>query len=156
MQYKNSHRSFFYRSSSYFHRKKNIIQSMSNRRRFMVAKEEKLNKKKGEENQCRATCVARWNQRSGRILLSFSPEKGESRVASVVARDANQPTNQPTLLCRRDQEKTITRTTVHFRDLDESKYNYRVLSLLARPLPWWHDFSPRVSRLFTLGFTGKA
>lgn len=117
------------------------------------------NKKKEKENQCQATCVARWNQRSGRILLSFSLEKEESQVASAafVARDANQP-SCVALLCRRDQEKTITRTTVHFRDLDESEYNYRVLSLLARPLPWWHDFSRSrlVFWLFTLGFTGKA
>lgn len=65
----------------------------------------------------------------------FLPPREERRKASRQRRLRrkgwkNQPSLCVALLCRRDQEKTITRTTVHFRDLDESEYNYRVLSLL--------------------------
>lgn len=75
-------------------------------------------------------CKVKSKDRSPSFSLTGKKEERQVASAAFVARDGR--TNPPcvALLCRRDQEKTITRTTVHFRDLDESEYNYRVLSLL--------------------------
>ncbi|XP_043517322.1 uncharacterized protein LOC122532548 [Frieseomelitta varia] len=66
---------------------------------------------------------------------SFSLERVE---AWSIPLSASSLQGMPTPLCSPagDQEKTITRTTVHFRDLAESEYNYRALPPGTRPLPW--------------------